>query len=96
MVIFRTPIVPSVNDTEEEIMRIANFVNELITLGGSSGRNGYGRIRYELLAFHRLAAGKYPTLGLDYKARNLEPPSKEQMTALLDAARRCGINASMR
>jgi pyruvate formate lyase activating enzyme len=95
-VIFRTPIVPSVNDTEEEIMRIANFVNELITLGGSSGRNGYGRIRYELLAFHRLAAGKYPTLGLDYKARNLEPPSKEQMTALLDAARRCGINASMR
>jgi pyruvate formate lyase activating enzyme len=95
-IIFRTPVVPSVNDTEEAIVQIAIFVRELIKLSRSAGQNGRGEIKYELLTFHKLAAGKYPSLGLDYKARNIEPPTKARMTALLDAARRSGIDASMR
>jgi pyruvate formate lyase activating enzyme len=93
---FRTPVVPSVNDTEEEITQIATFVRELIELRKNVGQNGRGEIKYELLAFHKLAAGKYPSLGLDYKAGDVEPPTKEKMTALLEAARRSGIDASMR
>jgi pyruvate formate lyase activating enzyme len=95
-IIFRTPVVPSVNDTEEEITRIATFVRELIELSRSAGANGSGEIRYELLTFHKLAAGKYQSLGLDYKARDAEPLTKARMTALLDAARRSGVNASLR
>jgi pyruvate formate lyase activating enzyme len=95
-IIVRTPIVPSVNDTEEEIIQIATFVRELITLRTSAHQNGNGEIRYELLAFHKLAAGKYPSLGLEYKAHDIEPPTKEKMTSLLNAARRCGIEASLR
>ncbi|MCX6144483.1 MAG: glycyl-radical enzyme activating protein, partial [Ignavibacteriales bacterium] len=95
-IVFRTPVVPSVNDKEEEIMQIATFVRELIELRNSSHQNGTGDIMYELLAFHKLAVGKYPSLGLDYKAHDVEPPTKERMTALLDAARRCGIDASVR
>jgi len=94
--VFRTPVVPSVNDTEEEIMQIAAFVRILIELRKSVHQNGTRDITYELLAFHKLAAGKYPSLGLDYKARDVEPPSKERMTALLEAARRSGIDASLR
>ena len=95
-IVFRTPVVPSVNDTEEEIIQIATFVRELIELRKSGHQNGSGDITYELLAFHKLAAGKYPSLGLDYKARDVEPPTKEAMTALLEAARRSGIDASVR
>jgi pyruvate formate lyase activating enzyme len=95
-IIFRTPVVPSVNDTEVEITQIATFIRELIDLGKSKGQNGSGEIRYELLAFHKLAAGKYPSLGLDYKARDVEPLTKERMAVLLNAARDCGIGASMR
>jgi pyruvate formate lyase activating enzyme len=95
-IVFRTPVVPSVNDTEEEIGQIATFVREMIDLRTTTGQHGHGEIRYELLAFHKLAAGKYPSLGLEYKARDVEPPTKEHMTALLGAARRCGIDASMR
>jgi pyruvate formate lyase activating enzyme len=95
-VVFRTPVVPSVNDTEEEITQIAAFVRELIEVRKSAGQNGSGEITYELLAFHKLAAGKYPSLGLEYKMHDVEPPTKERMTALLNAARRSGIDASMR
>jgi pyruvate-formate lyase-activating enzyme len=77
-------------------MQIASFVHELIELRKSGHQNGSGDITYELLAFHKLAAGKYPSLGLDYKARDVEPPTKETMTALLAAARRSGIDASAR
>jgi pyruvate formate lyase activating enzyme len=89
-IIFRTPVVPSVNDSAEEIRQIARFINSLAGLRGS------GRITYELLAFHKLAAGKYPSLGLEYQARDIEPPGKEQMTMLLAAARECGIETTMR
>jgi pyruvate formate lyase activating enzyme len=95
-IVFRTPIVPSVNDSEEDIAQIAHFVRGLIELARSAGQNGNGNIRYELLAFHKLAAGKYPSLGLDYEARDVEPPTKERMAVLLNAARQCGIDASMR
>jgi pyruvate formate lyase activating enzyme len=94
--VFRTPVVPSVNDTEEEIGRIATFVRELIELRTSGGQNMNGEIRYELLAFHKLAAGKYPSLGMEYKAGSVDPPTKERMAVLLNAARRCGVDATMR
>ena len=46
---------------------------------------------YELLPFHPMANGKYQSLGMDYRAKDLKSPGKEQMRALADAARRYGI-----
>ena len=40
----------------------------------------------ELLTFHRLAADKYQSLGLDYRAATLEPPDKARMAELTAAA----------
>ena len=40
----------------------------------------------ELLPFHRLASDKYRSLGMDYRAVNLQTPEKEQMQALVAAA----------
>jgi pyruvate formate lyase activating enzyme len=78
--IARTPIIPGVNDSEADVAAIAAFVAELPNL-----------VYYELLPFHPLAAGKYASLGMDYRARDLKAPSKERMEALAEAARRAGI-----
>lgn len=80
--IVRTPIVPGVNDTPEEVAAIAAFVAKLPNL-----------MYYELLPFHPLGTSKYESLGMDYRARGLKAPPKEKMEALLEVARSYGINA---
>ena len=53
-------------------------------------------ITYELLAFHKLGSDKYVSLGMDYRASHLEPPTKEQMHSLLTIARTAGVDARIR
>ena len=86
-VIFRTPVVPTVNDTVEEIGAIAGFVRELMDTRADGGAG----LSLELLAFHRLASDKYRSLGMDYRAAELEAPAKEHITRLLEAASSCGV-----
>jgi len=80
--IVRTPIVPHVNDTAEHVEAIAEFVSRLPNL-----------LYYELLPFHPLAKSKYESLGLEYVARDLQSPTKEQMDALAQVVRDCGLEA---
>lgn len=90
--IFRTPVVPGVNDTPAEIAAIAAFVAELVALRAiESNGNGPAEISWELLPFHRLAADKYRSLGLDYRAQTLNPPPKDLMAALAEAAQASGV-----
>jgi pyruvate formate lyase activating enzyme len=87
-VLFRVPVVPAINDTPEEIAAIAAFVRQLadLKLDGSAPLPSL-----ELLAFHPLAADKYRSLGLDYKASKLQAPTEERMEELRRAAASCGI-----
>jgi pyruvate formate lyase activating enzyme len=80
--IVRTPIVPGVNDTPEQVAQIAEFVKQLPNL-----------LYYELLPFHPMATSKYDSLDIDYRARSLKRPSKEQMDALTKVATDLGVNA---
>lgn len=95
-IVFRTPIVPTVNDTEEEIGQIAAFIRDLKEERSKAGGAQPAPITYELLAFHKLAADKYRSLGLEYKAAEINPPTKETMTMLRDAAKRNGVDAAIR
>jgi pyruvate formate lyase activating enzyme len=97
-IVFRTPIIPTVNDSEEDIGAIAQFVCELVALRRTNGRASEKTtgIRYELLAFHNLALDKYRSLDRAYKASALHPPTNEKMSSLLDVAQRHGIEASIR
>ncbi len=88
-IIFRVPVVPTVNDTPADIAAIAHFV------AGLAGR-APGEIRLELLPFHRLAADKYRSLGLEYRAADLTAPSKDDMTSLWEAARATGAPLTQR
>jgi pyruvate formate lyase activating enzyme len=85
-IIFRTPVVPGVNDTVEEIGAIADFVREVGRTQLEDGTYHPERVSLELLAFHKLAADKYRSLGLEYPAAHLEPPTKEHMAALVNTA----------
>ncbi|NLD73956.1 MAG: glycyl-radical enzyme activating protein, partial [Chloroflexi bacterium] len=78
--IVRTPIVPGVNDTPEDVAAIAAFAATLPNL-----------LYYELLPFHGMAAGKYDSLAIDYRARGLSTPSADHLEALCEVARSQGI-----
>lgn len=70
-VIVRTPIIPGVNDSEDDILAIAAFIRDS---GGAS--------RYELLPYHGFGEPKYTKLGKHYSLSHLEPPPAERMLAL--------------
>jgi pyruvate formate lyase activating enzyme len=75
--IVRTPIVPGVNDTPQEIGRIADFVSGMA-----------GLLYYELLSYHPLGGGKYRSLGLEFPTAHLKRPDRLHMQALAQEARR--------
>jgi pyruvate formate lyase activating enzyme len=95
--VFRTPVVPTVNDAAEDIKGIAAFLCELneIRKKHANGR-GTPNLSYELLPFHKLASDKYHSLGLEYKAASLLPPTKEQMQNLGEVAKGYGIETVVR
>jgi len=96
-IIFRTPIVPMLNDSDDEFGKIASFVRSLIDLrhGNGATRIRTPDITYELLTFHKLASDKYRSLGLEYRASHINPLAKPRMQELVALARAQGIDARM-
>jgi pyruvate formate lyase activating enzyme len=96
-VIFHTPVIPNVNDNPDAIAAIAQFVHELVQLreGRLFDASDPG-ISLELLPFHRLAGGKYESLGLNYIARDFAPVPQEKLAALLQTANQSGIPVKIR
>jgi pyruvate formate lyase activating enzyme len=97
-IIFRTPIVPTVNDSDDEFGKIVLFVKSLVDLRLGNGASGgcSPDITYELLTFHKLASDKYRSLGLEYKASHIDPLEKTRMLELVAFAQAQGIDTRMR
>lgn len=83
-ILFRTPVIPTVNDENDEVEAIAQHVHRLIEERRRVGNPA--PISYELLPFHPLAGDKYLSLGLDNRAAGLQPLSKTRMHALSEIA----------
>lgn len=94
--VFRTPVVPGVNDTPADIIAIASFVRELADIRERTGGVHAGMLTLELLPFHKLAGDKYRSLGMESDVRDLEPPAREKMDELVAAAGTCGIAVKRR
>jgi pyruvate formate lyase activating enzyme len=97
-ILFRTPIVPGINDSAEEFERIVAFVRSLVDLRATNGTwtaHDTG-IQYELLPFHKMAADKYRNLGLEYRASDIDPPSRSDMDRLAAIAEKHGVTAMVR
>ncbi len=95
--VFRTPVVPTVNDAPEVITAIASFVHGLHALRKKNldGRTQAG-ISFELLSFHKLASEKYRSLGMEYRASGIDPLPREQMRVLAEAAGSVGLETRVR
>jgi pyruvate formate lyase activating enzyme len=53
-ILARIPVIPGLNDTEDEIAEILNFIQDM------------PNVAYELLPYHRMGQSKYEFLGRDY------------------------------
>ena len=78
--IIRVPVIPTFNDTPEEIADIARFAS---TLSGVK--------ELHLLPYHRLGYDKYMGLGRDYSIGDVELLSPEKIESLKTAAEGSGL-----
>ncbi|MEG0354662.1 MAG: glycyl-radical enzyme activating protein [Lachnospiraceae bacterium] len=67
----RVPVIPTFNDTKEEVLAIAKFAD---TLPGVE--------RIHILPYHRLGQDKYEGLGRAYQMEGILPPTEAHMNQL--------------
>lgn len=67
----RQVIVPGLNDTQEYIAALNDFLTDIETIR-----------KVELLGYHNMAESKYEKLGIEYKLKGLAPMSSEKLEAL--------------
>lgn len=83
--VIRVPVIPTFNDTVEEIQGIARFA---ATLPGVE--------KIHLLPYHRLGQDKYDGLGREYLLDGIEPPTVEHMNTLKKAVHAvCGLDCQI-
>ncbi len=78
--IIRVPVIPTFNDTEEEIASIAKFASSL-----------KGVKEINLLPYHSFGRDKYEGLGRKYMMGDLPSPTDEKMQKLKKVAERYGL-----
>ena len=61
----RTPLIPGINDSREQLLETVDFLRQLPTLQD-----------YELLPYHNWGEGKYRQLGRPYPLHGVTPPDK--------------------
>lgn len=67
----RQVIVPGINDTEENILNLKNFISSLKKIE-----------KVELLPYHTMAIKKYKKLNIDYKLKNILDMDKDKCKKL--------------
>ncbi len=82
--VIRVPVIPTFNDTKEEIAAIAKFTSEIMPGG-----------EINLLPYHRLGQDKYKGLGREYLLEHITPPTDEKMNELLEVAKSYGLKAKI-
>ena len=82
--IVRIPIIPSVNDSEEDIDAFGTYIRDL------------GTIRtIHILAYHNYGMGKYEALGRNYQLKDLEAPSDEHMQEIKEQLEGYGFEVNI-
>ena len=66
----RVPVIPGINDGEENIRKMGEFIGSLMIK------------KVFLLPYHDIAAGKYELLGKPYLLKGIKPPGEEKMYEL--------------
>ena len=72
-IFIRIPIIPSLNDSEEDIQDFINLLKEV---------KNFNHI--DLLPYHNISMEKYKRLGVKYDIEHVKKPTKEQMESIRD------------
>jgi pyruvate formate lyase activating enzyme len=70
-IIVRIPIIPGINDDEENLRQTGSFLSTLPNVPA-----------VELLPYHNIAEGKYAGLGISYELAEILPPTQEHMQTI--------------
>lgn len=81
----RIPLIPGVNDDEENLTATASFLIEL------------GRVPpVDILPYHRLGVDKYHRMGRQYHLTDVEPPRTTSISDAVRILREAGLDVSVR
>lgn len=83
-IILRIPIIPSINDDEENLNHLTKFILSLDRIMG-----------IELLPYHPLGKDKYVRLGRDYALSDLKKPSPEEMNKVAEYFKKNNLSVSI-
>ena len=84
-ILFRQPLIPGVNDDEENIRATSDFIRSL----------GRPELQLQLIAYHRMGASKYAALDLPYAMEELKPMDPAQVEAVRKAYEDCGVGCTV-
>ncbi len=82
-VIVRFPLVPGVNDDEENVVAMGRFVASL------------GLARVDVLPYHRAGTAKYHRLERSYRLADIQPPPRPQQEAVARSLARFGLTVTL-
>ena len=80
----RVPIIPGMNDDDENIRQIGAFAAALPRLN-----------RVDVLPYHRAGVEKYNRLNKVYRLPEIRPPSEERMAEVAQVLRGCGLQVKI-
>lgn len=81
--IMRLPLIPTINDSDENIKAVAQFMCKI------------GVSRIDLLPYHRLGVNKYKRLGRVYKLISINSPKEEQIRSIKNLLENFGLDVSI-
>jgi pyruvate formate lyase activating enzyme len=84
-ILVRIPLIPRINDDEENLRASGQFLASLPNLQG-----------VELMGYHDIAQAKYEALGWDYKLPDTRPPTKEVMIHATELLNGYGLQVAIR
>ena len=84
-ILFRQPLIPGVNDTNENISATADFILSLHRPD----------LALQLMPYHRMGLSKYAALDVPYELEHLQIMNAEQIDEILKKYEACGITCSV-
>jgi len=82
--IIRIPVIPGINDSEQNLVETAHFVSELDN-----------KLHVDLLPYHRFGESKYKMLDRDYQLTDLKSPSDKQLQGAVEIFKRHGLDCAI-
>jgi pyruvate formate lyase activating enzyme len=84
-IVLRVPVVPGINDDQENLDAVRRFAASLPDLAG-----------LDLLPYHRIGVDKYARVGRSYPLPDTLPPARERLAAVADALAAAGLPVGRR